>query len=443
MQMRRIKILINLVLLLVVKQALAVPVGIETKNVYTRFSVDMQKVFHLFGDSFDDTQVWYVPKLGNIQVAGNRPNFNVSGFRYGEGLFYQQQGVAISGRFFTGGVAGDVARLAAEAESLGLRISPAVASRAQTRFLLTGFELGNDGRLRTECEVQIWQGPSGPVEVPVCRALNLQGEWQALDFLYAFEADVPQGGEVVAQSMPFYGVTMPGWYDTIDYLLQTGSSWDAQIQAVTQWSLLTLNEVPQARVTLDWRRFMTTLLPKVEAMRWQLLPGDMQGVLMEVINQDESGVVILYRHPDGRYSEIPADLSQPFVVLNALVERLSKELFVAVRGGYLSRDDLLKSRDPYTLPDNSLIVRAPCAPDFPQACTQPPVLPPILSHLYYVLRANYYRLLQRPVETWEIASNVVDLVHASTYMSIDCMFGSIGSAIWLNPTAACETYAEP
>ncbi|MBE0365403.1 hypothetical protein PULV_a2190 [Pseudoalteromonas ulvae UL12] len=475
----KLQLICAIVLCLIVSnQSSATPVSPEVDNIASRFSVDIQREFHLFSDSLNRRTVWYIPKVGGIKRVGNSPAFSVFATTIETGPFSGESAVNFEGKFNALSRTSLIARLNAEASSKGLLIKPAEISAADTRVLLAGFQLDNDGQLKTTCDIEIWQSPNGPIQIPVCKALDDQGNWQEVDFLSSFLAMLPIAGSI-NQDIPFKGQTLPGWDMAISDLLVTGSSWDAEIQLLTDWKLKTNTQLRDARVTVKWRDLVKYMITKmIENRYWSITKSKLDRILTQAIN-NRSGISVLYFHSNGLTSQSPQDASQKNRIKNNLLHVLRKELFIPVFSprnvltNLVSKPDPINPHLPYTTPSFEEVERKwrknsdhvyervvqpvysinvnkasayypppqcpytsavnstrayqchdpePCLYSARGECYPPP--PPIWE-ARYILKSNYWRLLSKPSSSFNVYLNGIEMLNASTYMTIDCIEGDI------------------
>ncbi|WP_018692163.1 hypothetical protein [Algicola sagamiensis] len=517
------------------------PVSPQVRNVMGLFSVDRQRQFHLFADSNQDNLIWYIPKMGGIRPVQGRPQFGVDHYTLTDGPMNGMNSLSFSGEFSTAGIAGHISALNQEAQQKGFIIRPAKATSADSQFLLSGFKVGNDGLLSANCELESWTGPRGNMDIPICRAVDSDGQWRELDFFMNFHAMTPSGG-AVNQIIPFTAKTMPGWDDVVQNLLDTASNWDAQIQVITDWTLQTNTTLKDARVTIYWPDVLSYLISRVRNTRWQVRSSLIDSLLNDAIN-GRKGLAILYFQSNGELSQLPQSTRQKNRVQFELIQNLRKALFVPIKPRPMPIRDMVQRADPInpvvpyvpldpdtlrrkwgrdagridrllpnddrmrhverptpelpmdiTLPINGLLtiskalierdipcmrpydgvgtMAVDCVPPFnpcddrlmamdeaarrcdclmrtddnalevraPIFCDPEPPRP-IPSDLYFLLKANYWRMLNSPLEIMHITLRGVEQVNASTYMSIDCVRGSIGGQLSFDLSSpACREY---
>lgn len=323
----------------------ATPVSPLVVNMTSQFSVDVQRRFHLFADSHDSQLVWYVPKIGGIRNVAGAPALQVISSLIDGGPFSGMQALKIAGEFSTAGLAGDITLLQQDAARLGLRIQAAAATAANTQIMLGGFAVDSSGQMEASCSTYNLTTPTGVVEVPICQAKNAQGVWQDIDFMGAFQATLPVGGSSVSQQIPFSGFTLPGWEGVFNELLRYGSSWDGQIQLVTDWTLQTQLTLKDAEYQVDWRPLYQFLVAQARSRGWRLSAAQVTEILGQAIIQ-RKGISISYVMDNQSLAAAPKHDVQHQRVINSIIHQLRKQLFTPVRRLRLSIRDLASLNDP-------------------------------------------------------------------------------------------------
>ena|GEM_PF-6149039 len=323
----------------------ATPVSPLVVNMTSQFSVDVQRRFHLYADSHDSQLVWYVPKIGGIRNVAGVPSLQVVSSLIDGGPFAGMQALKIAGEFSTAGLAGDLSLLQQEASRLGLRIQAAAATAANTQIMLGGFAVDSSGQMEASCSTYNLTTPTGVVEVPICQAKNAQGVWQDIDFMGAFQATLPAGGRSVSQQIPFTGFTLPGWEGVFNELLRYGSSWDGQIQLVTDWTLQTQLTLKDAEYQIDWRPLYQFLVAQARSRGWRLSAAQVTEILGQAIIQ-RKGISISYVMDNQSLAAAPKNDVQHQRVINSIIHQLRKQLFTPVRRLRLSIRELASLNDP-------------------------------------------------------------------------------------------------
>ncbi|WP_018692166.1 hypothetical protein [Algicola sagamiensis] len=396
--------------------AYSAPLDPSERDMASQFSVDMQRAFNIYADSDHRDLVWYVPKVGQIALTGvntgnPRPRFSVYSRAPWTGFLAGQDLVHFGGAFDTTGGIGDLRQLEREAQAKGLRVSPATAAKATTKFLLTDLVVGNNGRIDTECHTETWTGPNGEVQIPVCTALNNDGERVSTDFMYKFRATTPRGSSSVSQNIPFQGVTMPEWVFPIQDLMETGSNWDANFQAVTEWELTTLRKTRVARININWSRTFEQASTYFGIHNNACVDIEVQTFFRRLLdNQNgESGITVEYLHDDGTYKPEPINDEQFDNVVDAVYQEMRNELFNEMRDYGQSQLGRVDTE----------------------------------ATAMFTLRANYEKLIFKRNETRYVSWNPGSSVHnASTNMTVQCVLGGFGTSVtWDVDSEACRQLA--
>lgn len=394
--------------------AVAAPMSHDEKDIAGYFTADTQNKFNLYADNQDSTLVWYVPKEGQIAINGAstvtpRPRLSVVSRMSPYGIWAGQEQVVLGGAFDTTGHRGALLKLEAEAKARQWRISPAPASKAKTRFMLSDIYFDNDGRANINCENKEGEFNGIPFVIPECSALNDDGEWQRTDVVASFQTMTPSGNTSVSTYIPFQLVTTPAVTYEIRQLMDAGANWDAHIQATTQWELTTQARTQLARINIDWERVFQQASTYTAIHFNSCVEAEIQTFFRRLLdNQNgQSGITIEYRQPDGTYSDAPTNVAQFDNAVQSLYESIRDELFVELR-------DYGQSQ-------------------LGQVNTEP-------SGAVFTLRANYEKLIFRRKEarylTWNPGTKISN---ASTNMTIQCAKGGFGLPVsWDMDDAACR-----
>ncbi len=396
--------------------SISAPLDPSEKDIQGLFSVDTQQAYTLYADSIDSNLVWYVPKVGQIALSGAdtespKPRFSVYARAPWTGFFAGQDLVHFGGAFNTSGDRGTLLRLESEAHAKGLRVSPAQASKVTTKFMLTDLVINNDSRIDTECEFEEWTGPNGTVNIPICKALNNQGEWVNTDFLSKFRAATPRGNSSVSTYIPFQATSMPQWDFVVQEWMETGSNWDANVQAVVEWDLTTVKKVRVARINIDWSRTFEQASTFFAIHNNACLEVEVGTFFKRLLdNQNgESGITVEYLQEDGTYANEPTSEEQFIQTVEAVRKEMRDELFNEMRDyGQSQLGDV--DREATTM---------------------------------YTMRANYEKLIFKRNETRYVSWNPgTSITNASTNMNIQCVTGGFGLAVeWDMDDPACRDIA--
>lgn len=398
---------------LLVMGAQAAPMAQSEKDITGHFSVDTQLKFNLFADNQDAKLVWYVPKEGQVAISGAttatpRPRFSVLSRFNTSGFWAGQEQAVIGGAFDTTGNRGALLKLEAEAKAKGWRISPAPASKATTRFMLSDIYFSGQGRAQIQCENKDGIFNGIPFTVPECKVLDDDGQWVNTDVLTSFLTTSPTGLTSTSTYIPFQAVTNPNIVNEVRELMSSGSNWDAHIQATTQWELTTESKTQVARINIDWARTFEQASTFFAIHYNSCLEVEVQTFFRRLLdNQNgESGITIEYRQPDGTYSDNPTNIAQFDMAVQSLYQSVRDELFVELRDYGQSQIGRVNTE----------------------------------ARAVFTMRANYEKLIFKRNETryltWNPGSKITN---AQTNMTIQCVKGGFGLPVsWDMDDAACR-----
>ncbi len=400
----------------------AVPVDPSDVNVEKDFSVDMQAQFHLYADSDDSKLVWYVPKQGIIGLLNPahpnpRPRFSAYTSVPFTGLFAGQTLTYIGGAFSTTGIQKHLKMLEQEAISQGKRIAPAQAAKAETRFLLTGAEVGNDGRMDVDCTTEEYTNnqTGQTIRIPKCFVKTRDGEKVQTELFYKFRSFTPQANSSVSQYIPFQAVSFPGVDATLMQLMQPGfaSNLDAVVQAQTAWDLTMEKRINVARITISWPKLIDHAAgyskEKSNSMNQQEVGQYFQQVVQQQ-NQQQTGVQVQYINPEtGQLQQEPVDQNHQQQVQDAVQQTLQSQVFAQVVD--YGQSQLGQQQQ---------------------------------QQGQYVPRANFEKATMTSNEvtivSWKRATG---FAQPTTNMTIDCLSGGFGTpVVWDNDTAGCKELLE-
>lgn len=450
---------------------LSTPVNPQVKDIAGHFSVDIQTQFSLFADSRDRRLVWYIPKSATIKNNGGRPALNVTSDIITSGPFKDLTSINFAGTFTTMSSISGYTRLKFEASAKGFYVRPAIATSANTQVLLSGFMLDNNGDLNVECSEVTWDTPSGPVVIPVCKAQDSHGQWHEIDFVSQFNSTLAQHGSVI-QSLPFSGTTLPGWEFYISSLLQTGSNWDGILQMAIDWELPTHTTVTDAKYAVNWRTLTNYIRSQIRAYRWRLTLPQVLNILKNAVRY-RKGIYTSYNN-NGQWSSVPASDFQKYWIENRIIHKLRRHLFVAItprhltykekmkifdvprdiylptqvefnsKWGHEATRDFRSIEDRYTEMDARMKLICPeprvggkVLPECNYEPTPRPIItPPIFNGAYYILKSNYFWLMQNVTSHFTLSHTDIEHVSATTLLGIDCIMGDIDMPlIYLNDPA--------
>ncbi len=394
---------------LIASQVVAAPLSHDERDVSSLFSIDTQQKFQLYADSDHRDLIWYVPKEGMVAINGAttatpRPRFSIVSRLTTSGPFAGMEQAVLGGAFDTTGNRGALLKLEAEAKAKNLRISPAPASKATTSFLVSGVHFDSNGRANVRCAEEM----HGPYPVYVCKAMSDNGEWINTTILNSFIAQSPTGNTSVSTYIPFQAVSMPDYTPEMRELMQSGSNWDAHIQANTKWELTTLARTQVARINIDWERTFEQASTFSAIHLNSCLEVEIRTFFRRLADNADgtSGITIEYLQDDGSYKPTPPNRQKFEEMVKALEESIRNELFVELR-------------------------------DYGQSQLGPVNTE---ARATFTLRANYEKLIFKRKETRYLSYNPGSkITDATTNMTLQCLKGGFGQVVsWDMADAACR-----
>lgn len=400
----------------------AVPVDPNDVNVEKDFTVEVQAQFHLYADSENPNLIWYVPKQGIIGLLNPahpnpRPRFSAYTSVPFTGLFVGQKLTYLGGAFSTTGVQTHLKLLEKQAALQGKRIAPAQAAKAETRFLLTGAEVNNEGRMIVDCTFEEYTNSQTgqTLSVPKCFVKNQEGQQVQSELFYKFRSFTPQGNSSVSQYIPFQAVSFPGVDATLTQLMQPGfaSNLDAVVQAQTTWDLTMEKRINVARLTISWPEFINHAKQYAQGKEYSLKQEEVGQYFQQVVqqqDQSQTGVQVQYINPDnGQLEQGPINQNHQQQVQDAVQQTLQKEVFSQVVD--YGQSQLEQGQQ---------------------------------QQSQFTLRSNFSKLMMSnnevTVVSWKRATG---FVQPTTNMTIDCLSGGFGKpVVWDNATPGCQELLE-
>lgn len=379
--------------------------------------------FHLYIDSDRANRViYYIPKSGYVSVdapftTDPRPRFSVNHRVLARGYFEGEVLSYIGGSVSTNGAIAALKMLERDAGAYGYRVAPAPVEEVATRWLLAGGRSvvqDKDGLFRVDvkCErVNAGTRPNGtPIMVDECKAKSDPDGTAydlGLELMYRFVA-LPYRGSTIGGSIPFQGVTMPGWDTTIDEKLASGDSWDNLIQSAVDWKLKGDSRTHKAVLHVNWQ----SLFEQASAFA-ALHIGGCIDVEVEAFFQkialcsgtpEKCGVRIEWFDANGRPTPVPSNNAEFVNAVTALQKELQDELFLQVA------------------PDSSVLGRVRRD-----------------TSAFFTLRANYEKRILERNERREFYWNPGQKeITAQTTLNIECVQGTAGSRLFWAESQYCK-----
>lgn len=401
-------------------QAVAAPMSPSARNVAQYFSATVQDAFTLMGDTDDLSLVYYVPRRGGVAVqspqsASPIPRFQISAYYPTFGFFAGEELTSLGGSLSTTSDLGALGQLQSEATAKGMRISPAPATKAQTKFLLSGYAPPN-GRVEIKCEKEIIQiiTPTGPRDVVIPKCFTHQDPSQPYELdtnvMYRFNSLPALGGSVVAQDISFQATTLPGWTNQLRTLMATGAQWDNVLSAKIDWEIKTSELTRQARFHVNWSSLFEQASAFAAFHLSSCVDIEVRAFFQRLVQcsaENECGIRIEYLQSNGTWGPTAPNDANFINVVNAVQKRLQDELFNEVRK--------------YTTPVNGQVSN--------QATS------------IFTLRANYEKLILEKNEVVYIQYNPGPTdVQAPTMLNVSCLTGGfeMGRVNWNMNDPGCR-----
>ncbi|MBU2710011.1 hypothetical protein [Zooshikella harenae] len=220
----------------------AKPVSPLDNDISHYFSKDMQDNFYLFADSTDQSLIWFVSKQGGIEVRGSEPSITIDKEMKSSGLFKGKTYLRIFGILSPNAKASNMKQLQAEAQQLGLSLSPVYAKASKTLYNVQNIEVDNHGKAQAVCSV------SRDID---CKVRSRNGEYIPSSLLFNFRGYSPKENVSVSQTIPFKLTTLPGVEAKFLDLLMDGKSWDSFFNVQTQWTVEVSKDGQAGEMTLN------------------------------------------------------------------------------------------------------------------------------------------------------------------------------------------------
>ncbi|QRK10236.1 hypothetical protein JQX13_09135 [Archangium violaceum] len=403
-------------------QAAAAPMSPSARNVAQYFSATVQDAFTLLGDTDDATLVYYVPRRGGVAVQSPLstspiPRFQISAYYPSFGFFAGEELVNLGGSLSTTSDLGALSLLQSEATAKGMRITPAPATKAQTKFLLSGYAPPN-GRVEVKCEKETFQitnpttGETRTITVPKCYTHEDPTQPYDLDtnVMYKFNSLPALNGSVVAQDISFQATTLPGWTNQLRTFMATGAQWDNVLSAKIDWEIKTSELTRQARFHVNWKSLFEQASAFAAFHLSSCVDIEVRAFFQRLVQcsaENECGIRIEYLQSNGTWGPTAPNDANFINVVNAVQKRLQDELFNEVRK--------------YTTPVNG------------QVSNQ--------TSSIFTLRANYEKLILEKNEVVYIQYNPGPTdFQAPTMLNVSCLTGGfeMGRVNWNMNDPGCR-----
>jgi len=400
----------------------AAPMAPADNGISGKFSAQVNADFILLGDTDDAALVYFVPQRGGVAVdarssANPLPQFQVSSYTPNFGFFEGEILTCLGGSLSTLAYLDGLKRLEDEAKALQLRVSPAPVATAVTKFLVGAYEVSN-GRLDISCKKTPFKvtNPKTGVEVtrnvPECTTrsdLNAPYDLD-LNVMYKFASLPAVGNSVVAQSIPFQAITLPGADATIRSLMQTGGQWNNILTGRVNWEITAQRKTRQARYHINWEQVFEQASAFAAYHSNACVDIELKGFFQKLTQckkEDECGIRVEYLQANGTWGDKAPDNAAFVNASNEVQKRLQDELFTEVRNRSQSQLGRVSEK----------------------------------STSQFTLRANYEKILFSRNEVVPFAFNEGAVsVAAATDLNIACLTGGFeeGRVSWNMNDAGCK-----
>ncbi len=382
--------------------ASAAPMAPSEADVAHHFSTSVQADFTLLADSVDPALVYYVPNTGGVTINAKQsiqpvPSFQVYEYYPTFGFFAGEALTRLGGSFDTTSNQDSLGRLESEAAAKGLKLTPAPATTATTKFLLGPYLL-EDERLDVDCiydtyEIVTSSGELREVRVPVC-SIDEGADYDIdTNIMYKFSQLPALSGSTVSQNIPFAGVTMPNVGQQLRPIMMSGGQWSGVVSAKVDWEIKANTQTRQARALINWEQTFEQASAFMAIHNNACVDIEMQAFYQNLAscdNADDCGVKIEYMNEFGQWTDVAPDDPEFINQVTAFQSTVENELFNQV--------------DAYT------------TSTLGQVSTR--------ATAFYTLRANYEKKNLSRNETryftWTPGNQTV---HASTDLQISCLTG--------------------
>ncbi len=385
--------------------AIAFPVSPATKDIASKFPIELQQKYAFFADSQDPTLGYYVAKQAGITTkpGSTSVNLSVTSALSSEPYLPPEQ-LKINGSFDSTGPQTDITYLLNTAKKIGLTLSPAPISDAETFFIADGFITDASGKIQPYCTFQPVVLPNGvTLQLPSCSAMDQNGVIRPLQSIYALDSSAINKYGNVQQQLAFNAKAFGQLSPLVSEVLASGAGWDNFFSGQLRWQINNGKRIEIATVTVNWIDLYAELVKYMADINYVMTEQDAYLLAIRIIKDTRLANTVKIKLAPG-YSWGPWwNPNLP------LLENVANEL---VR--------VAKSK--------SLIIVEAKAPGANSA------------KRFYTLNIDYKKLFETPVQTFALyqRNNTTD-IYAYTDLSIQCVIGEIdGEVIWNFTDQRCD-----
>lgn len=385
--------------------AIAFPVSPTTKEIASKFPIELQQKYALFADSQNSTLGYFVAKQAGIT---NKPGTNSVNLKVVSALsnepYFPPENLKINGSFDSTGAKTDLNYLLATAKKLGLTLIPAPISDAETFFIADGFITDASGKIQPYCSFLQVTLPNGTsIKIPSCSAMDQSGTIRPLQSIYALDSSAIDKNGNTQQQLSFDAKAFNQISPLVSEVLASGAGWDNFFSGQLRWQINNGKRIEIATVTINWIDLYGELIKYMADLNYVVTEQDAYLLALRIIKDTRLANIVKIKLAAG-YSWGP--WWNPNI---PLLENIANELLRIAKSKSLI---VIEAKSPGT----AAVKR------------------------FYTLNIDYKKLFETPIQTFSLyqRNNTTDL-YANTDLSIQCVVGEIdGEVIWNFSDQRCD-----
>lgn len=385
--------------------AIAFPVSPATKDIASKFPIELQIKYALFADSQNSKLGYFVARQAGIT---NKPGTNSVNLKVISALstepYFPPENLKINGSFDSTGARTDLNYLLTTAKKLGLTLLPAPISDAETFFIADGFITDASGKIQPYCSFLQVTLPNGTsIKLPSCSAMDQSGNIRPLQSIYALDSSAIDKTGNTQQQLAFDAKAFNQISPLVSEVLASGAGWDNFFSGQLRWQINNGKRIEIATVTVNWIDLYAELVKYMAEVNYVMTEQDAYLLAIRIIKDTRLVNTVKIKLTAG-YSWGP--WWNPNL---ALLENIANELVRVAKSKSLI---IVEAKTPGT---NS-------------------------TKRFYTLNIDYKKLFETPIQTFSLyqRNNTTDL-YASTDLSIQCVVGEIdGEVIWNFSDPRCD-----
>lgn len=370
------------------------PVDPGKISVANFFSYSIQDKFHLFADSENEKNIYYIAKQGFLSGEGLL-DLSVN-TRIENSNFGSTQDIYVSGRFETTESDNHWLELWGEANELGFTISSPSVIKKNIHFIADGFITDSTGSINSNCQFQTVMWPTGStVVIPYCTAIDKFGVDRPLNGIYQINTYSENSG-LATDAIQFEASIHSYFYSVIQESLASGSSWDHFLSGQVLWEIGTSESNLLADIAINWSEIYLFLTEVIDSYGNILNEENVDEIAYDLVDEILLGdYIYVSLAPGVSWGNI---LYPNYELLDALGEALIDAL-------------TNKALLPFLVTDSTTGEKK----------------------LYFTLTTNYELFLSSGYEWYQVyESTSNEVLVVPTDLSIFCAIGAIDNPIFLN-----------